>query len=225
MLTLSAKIRKEFGKKVKPLRQRDVLPAVLYGHKVHNLNLEVDLKDFEKIYHESGESSLLSLEVEGKNLPVLIHDVQFDPLTEKPIHIDFYQPSLKEEIEAKILLVFEGEAPAVKELGGTFVKNISELAVKAIATQLTREIRIDISNLKTFEDNILIKHLTVPKGVRILRNPEDILAWVSPPEKIEEELAKPIEEKVEEVKEVEKEKKEKEAEEKEGGEKTEGTKK
>lgn len=215
MLTLSAKIRKELGKKVKALRKESILPAVLYGHKVHNLNLEVDLKEFERIYQEAGESSLLSLEVEGKNLPVLIHDIQFDALTEKPIHIDFYQPSLKEEIEAKIPLVFEGEAPAVKESGGTFVKNISELVVKAIATQLPREIRVDISSLKTFEDNILIKHLKVQKGVKILRNPEDILAWVSPPEKIEEELAKPIEEKVEEVKEAGKEKKEKEAEEKE----------
>lgn len=214
MLTLSAKIRKELGKKVKTLRKGGVLPAVLYGPKIKNLNLEIDLKEFEKLCSEAGESSLFSLNVEGKNFPVLIHNIQFNPLTEKPIHIDFYQPSLKEEIEAKIPLVFEGTAPAVKDLGGTFVKNISELEVKAIPTELPREIKVDISKLRTFEDNILLKDLTVPKGVKALRNPKDILAWVSRPEKIEEELTKPIEEKVEEVKEVEKKEKEPEREEK-----------
>ncbi len=210
MLSLTAKIRKKIGKKVKVLRQRDVLPAVLYGHKTQNLNLEIDLKEFEKLYLETGESSLISLNVEGKSFPVLIHEVQHNPISEKPIHIDFYQPSLKEEIVAKIPLIFEGEAPAVKEFGGTFVKKSSDLEVKAIPTELPKEIRFDISKLKTFADNILIKDLVVPKGVKILRNPEDVLAWVSPPQKIEEELAKPIEEKVEEVKQVEKEKREKE---------------
>lgn len=214
MLSLSAKIRKELGKKVKTLRKEDVLPAVLYGPKIKNFNLEVDLKEFERIYHEAGESSLISLSAEGKDFSVLIHSIQFDPLTGKAIHVDFYQPSLKEETEAKIPLVFEGEAPAVRGLGGTFIKNVSELEVKAIPTELPKEIKVDISKLKTFEDNILIKDLVVPKGVKILRNPEDILAWVSLPEKIEEELAKPIEEKVEEVKEVEEKKKEKESAEK-----------
>ena len=56
MLSISAKIRKELGKKVKSLRKMGVLPAVLYGHKIKNLNLELDLKEFEKIYKEAGES-------------------------------------------------------------------------------------------------------------------------------------------------------------------------
>ena len=63
MLSISAKIRKELGKKVKSLREKGVLPAVLYGHKIKNLNLEVDSKEFEKIYKEAGESSLIKLKI------------------------------------------------------------------------------------------------------------------------------------------------------------------
>ena len=212
MLTLSAKIRKELGKKVKSLRQQGILPAVLYGHKIKNLNLELDLKEFEKIYSKVGESSLISLNIEGEKQKflVLIHDIQFDHLTEKPIHIDFYQPELKEEVEVTVPLIFEGEAPAVKDLGGTLVKNISEVEVKALPQNLPHEIKVDIGNLKTFEDNILIKDLIVSKEVKILKEPEEIVAKVTRPEKVEEELEKPVEEKVEEVEKVEKKPKEEE---------------
>ncbi len=210
MLNLSAKIRKEVGRKVKNLRKKGIVPGVLYGPKTKNLLLELDSKQFEKIYKEAGESSLVSLEVEGKKTPVLIHEVARDPLTEKAIHVDFYQPSLEEEVEVTVPLVFEGSSLAVKDLEGTLVKNISEVEVKAKPQNLPHEIKVNVEKLKTFEDNILVKDLAVPEGVKILKEPEEIVALVTPPEKVEEELEKPIEEKVEEVEKVEEKKEEEE---------------
>jgi large subunit ribosomal protein L25 len=110
---------------------------------------------------------------------------------------------LDEEITATVPLVFEGQALAVKDLGGTLVRNIHELEVKALPQNLPHEIKVDISKLKTFEDNILVKDLIIPKEVKILKTPDETIAFVSEPEKIEEELEKPIEEKVEEVEKVE----------------------
>ncbi len=209
MLSISAKIRKELGKKVKTLRKKGVLPAVLYGPKIKPLPLEIDLKEFEKIYKETGESSLISLEVsKGEKFLVLIHAIEKNPLTEKLIHVDFYQPKLEEEVEVVAPIIFEGESKAVKELGGTLVKNISELKIKAKPQNLPKEIKVSIEKLNTFEDNVLVKDLEVPNGVKILKNPQDIIASISPPEKIEEELEKPIEEKVEEVERVEEKKEE-----------------
>ena len=211
MLSLSAKIRKNLGKKVKVLRKKGVLPAILYGPKIKTAQpLEIEEKHFEKVYKEAGESTLISLEIEGQKqkIPVLIHEVARDPLTEKPIHVDFYQPRLEEEIEAKVSLVFEGESLAVKDLGGTLVKNISEVEVRALPQNLPHEIKVNIENLKTFEDNILIKDLKIPEGVKVLKEPEEIVAQVLAPVKVEEELVKPIEEKVEEVEKVEEEKEE-----------------
>lgn len=210
MLSLSAKTRKDLGKKVKALRKKGIIPGVLYGPKIKATALELDEKEFEKVYQEAGESSLITLEVAGKKekYPVLIHEVARDSLTEKPIHVDFYQPRLEEEVEVTIPIIFEGEAEAVKDLGGTLVKNISELEVKALPQKLPHEIRVNVAQLKSFEDNILIKDLKLPEGVKLSRAPEEILAFVAPPEKIEEELEKPVEEKVEEVEKVEKEKEE-----------------
>lgn len=187
------------------------MPAVLYGPKLESLPLELDLKTFEKAYREAGESSLISLEVGdgGKKYLVLIHEVERDSLTGALTHISFYQPNLEKEIEAKIPIIFEGEAPAVKDLGGTLIKNFPELEVKALPQNLLKEIKIEVSQLKTFEDHILIKDIKLPDGVKILKDPDEIVAQVVPPEKVEEELMKPIEEKVEEVEKV-KEKKEEE---------------
>ena len=206
MLNLSAKIRSSKGRKVKNLRKKAILPAVLYGPGIDNLNLEVKEKEFEAARKKAGGSSLISLNVEDqkKKFLVLIHNIQTSPLKGSILHIDFYQPKLEEEVEATVPLVFEGECPAVKNLQGTLVKEISEVQVKAKPQHLPRQIEVDISLLETFEDSIKISDLKTPEGVKILKEAEEIVALVSPPENVEEELEKPVEEKVKEVEGVEK---------------------
>ena len=200
MLSLKAKIREKVGKGLKELRKNKVLPAVLYGPEIKNLSLEVDQKEFEKVYGEAGKSSLISLEVldpsgrtrVGKNPPkkwqVLIHETARDPLKGKFLHVDFYHPSSRKEVEAEIPLVFEGEAPTVKELGGTLVKEIQVVEVKGLARNLPREIKVDVRGLKRFEDRISIGDLKVPEGIKILRESDEMVANVAPPVEEEEEV-------------------------------------
>jgi len=213
MEKLSAKIRDK-KEDVKSLRSEGLVPAILYGPKVKTLSLKLNRKDLEIIYGKAGESSLISLEVDGKGYQVLIYDFQKDPLTDNFLHVDFFQPSLTEKVEASIPLVFKGESPAVKDLDGTLVKNIKELDIKAFPQELPHEIEVDISSIKSFEDHIKISDLKLPGKVEVQKDPEEIIASVVPPRKVEEELEKPIEEKVEEVEKVE-EKEEQEGEKKE----------
>jgi len=209
MISLKAKVRKETGKKTSALKDAGRIPAVVYGHKVKNISLDLDYKDFQKVLREAGESSLIELDVEGEKekKAVLIHEIQKDPVTDKYIHIDFFQTSLTEEVQVKVPLVIEGTSLAVKDLGGTLVKNIAEVEVKALAKNLPHEIKVSIDGLNTFTDHILIKDLILPKDVKVMAKPEEIVVSVSAPAKVEEELAKELEEKVEDVEKVEKEKK------------------
>jgi large subunit ribosomal protein L25 len=222
MISLKVKIRKEVGKKVKKLREKDILPAVLYGPEIkESINLSVDIKEFYEIYKQAGESSLISLEVSSETeakpqkFLVLIRFAKKDPLSEQVIHADFFQPSLKKEIQTHIPMVFEGESLAVKDLEGTLIKNIQELEIKALPQNLPHEIKVNIDCLKTFEDNILIKDLVVPENVTVLKEPEEMVASVVPPAKVEEELEKPVEEKVEDIEKAGEKEKEEKAEEKE----------
>ena len=228
MLSLSAKIRERKKQKLDQLREKGIIPAVLYGSKTDNTLLSIDLKEFSGVYEEAGENALIGLNIEnqasdkkGNGLMVLIHEVQKDPVTGAPIHVDFFQPSLTEEIETEVPLVFIGESEAINELGGTLVKHLFEIEVKSLPQDIPGEIEVDISKLETFDNEIYVKELSVPANVEILREPDEIVATVSAPEKVEEELEKPIEEKVEEVEKVEEEKEEKEAVEEEKTEKAE----
>lgn len=205
MLTLSVKTRKELGKKNKTLRGQGLIPAIIYGHKVETQPLTVGYKDFEKAYGEVG-GSLLNLKIqdskENGEVPVVIQDVSKDPVTHKFIHIDFYQVRLDEKITVSLPLVFEGEAPAVELEEGTLIKNIYELETKGFPHKLPKEIVVDISGLKTFNDQIQVKDLNLPEGVEIERDPEDVLVLVQPPRAKEEEVLEevPEGEAVEEVK-------------------------
>ena len=190
MISLKAKNRKEKGKNSR--KEEGLLPAVLYGPGIESISLLINKKDFDKIYKEVGET-LIDIDVDGSTYSVLIYDTQFDPMTSEVMHVDFYQPNLKEEVETEVPLELSGEAPALK-LGGTLITNMKELAIKALPKDLPSKIKIDVSSLKTFEDVITIKDIIIPKGVKVLGNLEDVVVQVVEPEKVEEELAKPIEE-------------------------------
>jgi large subunit ribosomal protein L25 len=209
MISLNAKIRSNKGRKNNKTREAGMIPAVVYGHKIKNVVLDVDYKEFQKVYSKAGVNSLIEIDVEGEKEKkiVLVHDFQRDPISDKFIHIDFFETSAKEEVEVKIPIIIEGTSLAVKDLGGTLIKNISELHVKALPQDLPHEVRISIDSLKTFADHILVKDLNLPKDVKVLARPEEIVVSVAQPAKVEEELAKEIEEKVEDVEKVEKEKK------------------
>ncbi len=196
-IQLTAYIREK--EKPNQIRKEGFIPAVLYGPKIENKNLKIDQKEFRKVFKEAGESSLVELKIEGEkeNYLVLIHDFQRDPISGDFVHIDFYQPDLEKEVEAWVPIVTVGEAPAVKQLGGTLVKNVTEVLVRALPLKLPHEIKVDISSLETFDDEILTKDLKVGEGVKIMKDPDDVIISVSPPEKVEEELAKPEEETVE----------------------------
>ncbi len=198
---LSAEPREKLGKQVEALREEGLLPAVVYGSKTKNLALVLNGREFEDVFKKTGESSLINLKIKGQkdSLTVLVHDFQKHPLSGKIIHVDFYSPDLKKEVKTLVPLKFEGESPAIKRLGGTLIKNFHELEVKSLPTNIPHEIIVNIALLETLGSEIFIKDLKVPEGTEILKDPEEMVVLVAAPTRVEEELEKPIEEKIEEV--------------------------
>jgi large subunit ribosomal protein L25 len=201
MVSIIAKKREQHPDE---LRKSGVIPGVLYGPKIESSSLQVDGKTFDKIYEEAGESTLLDLDYDGNKIPVLIHDVQLDPLSNKSIHVDFYQPDLTKEVEVEVPLTFQGEAPAVIELGGTLIHNIQVVDVKALPQNLPHEIIVDVSVLKTFEDRIIVDDLVRDANFEIMQEGEDLVSQVVPVEDVEAQLEQPVEEDVEGIEKVEK---------------------
>lgn len=190
-LQISATIRDKFGKQNNALRKSGTIPAVLYGHGAENTSLSINLKEFSKIYKQAGESTIINLNIEkdGKveQRPVLIHDVDFEPVTDVLRHADFYVVKMDEVITATIPLVFVGESSAVKAMNGILLKNLHEIEIEALPKDLPHEIKVDISFIDSFDKYIHVKDLNLPTGVKVKGDPEEVIALVKPP-RTEEEL-------------------------------------
>lgn len=201
---LNAQKRELTGSSVDKLRDQGLVPAVIYGKGKENINLTVNKIEFNKIFNKAGENSLIDLMIEGDAKPhnVLAHDVQLHPVSDEPIHIDFYEVRMDEEVETEVPLVFTGESPAVKDLEGTLITNKTEVTVKCLPANIPHEINVDISKLVTFEDAIKAKDLNIPANVELLMDMEETIAFTNPP-RSEEELKELEAEVVENVEAVE----------------------
>jgi len=191
-IKLAVEKRKITGRKVKTLRRQGIVPANIYGKKNKSLAVQLEAKLFLPVFKEVGETGLIELKVanEKETRPVLIHNVQFHPVDETPLHVDFYQVDLKEKVVTKVPVELIGEAPAVKEKIGILIQPLSEVEVEALPTDLPEKIEVDISSLKTLNDAVMVENVKVSEGVKILTDGKEILVKVEPPAK-EEEVAPP----------------------------------
>lgn len=176
---LKAQKRDVFGKNLKKVRESGMVPVVVYGAKQAATPLLVEVKEFAKVLNQAGESSIVSLEMDGASQDVLIHEVQNHPIKGQPIHADFYVVEQDKKIEVDVPLVFEGVSPAVKELGGNLVKVLHELSIEALPKDLPHDIKVDISALSDLDSQILVKDIKVPSGVTILDEAEEVVASIS----------------------------------------------
>ncbi len=183
-LTLTIEPREARGKKLDALRAEGKMPAVLYGPKEKEpVAIAVERQAFEKMLHEAGESSVITLEGLDKPKDVLIHDVSFDARRGGVIHADFYAIEADKEVTVEVPLEFVGEAPAIK-LGGVLTKVLQVVEVTAKPADLPKEIEVDISSLDTLEKQIHVSDLTIPKSITIENEPDAVVALV---QEVEEE--------------------------------------
>ncbi|MBX4189548.1 50S ribosomal protein L25 [Candidatus Parcubacteria bacterium] len=191
MLTLKAQIR---DTKVAPeaIRKAGSIPAVFYGKKQASTPIAISLTEFKKIWEKAGESTVVTIETPEDSVESLIHDVDFDPITGAPRHADFYVFEKGHKVQVEVPIEFEGVSPAVKDLGGSFVKVLYALKIEAMPKDLPHNIIVDISSLIDFQSQILAKDLSIPAGVTLMENPEEVVALVSAPREEKEEEVAPV---------------------------------
>jgi len=186
--------RKELGNKVNRLRKRDIVPGVVYGYKIESLPIAFGVKDFERVYKEAGETTLVTLKIaedeKGAGTgeeTVLIHDISLDPLSGNFRHVDFKKVQLDQKIRVSLPIVFEGESPAVEVEGGTLVKNMYDVEVEGFPHKLPKEVVLDISKLKTFDDNFTVGDIMISEEeVEVVGEKDSVIALVQPPRTQEE---------------------------------------
>ncbi len=179
-IKLNAQLRTEENGKAKVIRDKGMVPAVVYGSGMENSNIKIKKIDFERVFAEAGESNLINLVIDDKPpIKVIVKDFQKSPVKDQVIHIDFYLVDMSKKIETTIPLNFIGESKAVKELGGILMKNIDEINARCLPGDLVNNIDVDLSVLNTLDDVIRIKDLKISKDIEILNEVEDMVASVT----------------------------------------------
>ena len=177
MFVIKAK-KRDASAKLGALRKSGEIPAVFYGSKQDTTSISIPNVEFKKVWREAGESSAVKISMTGGDINVLIHEVQVDPVTDEPIHVDFLAIDMKKKIKVKVPLVFEGISNAVKNGIGNLVKVLHEIEIEALPADLPHNLSVDISKLETLQNNITVSDIKLPAGVVVITNPNDVVASV-----------------------------------------------
>jgi len=176
--SLTVAARTVTGKKVKNLRKEGLLPGNIYGYKTDSVAIQVPMVDFLEVYKEVGGTGLIDLDLDGKKLPVLVHEVQDHFIGKHPVHVDFLKVNLKEKIVSMIPVVFTGESAAVTENLGVLLQTLNEVEIEALPTDLPEHFEVDVTPLAEIGAHVLVSDLKAPEGVEILTEGTQTIAKI-----------------------------------------------
>lgn len=181
-IVIEASYRERTGKGAsRQLRQKGFVPAVVYGADEEPEHVYVSKSAISRLLHM--ETTIFDLKISGRKNPykVIIRTFDRDPITDEIIHVDFQRVRMDEEISAvvPIILLNEDICKGVKE-GGIIQHGLREIEVECLPKYLPSHIDVDIKDLE-IGDTIKVADLTVPEGVKIAEDPEEIIVTIVPP--------------------------------------------
>ena len=184
---LAAERRVVTGKKVAYLRAAGKLPAVVFGRGLESDPVAIDAHEFETLRRSAGNNTRIDLSIDGsKPTPVLVHGVQTHRVNRRPLHVDLFVVRMTEELTVDVPLVAEGVSEAVANAGGTLMRSLESVRVRALPDHLPQSIHYSIEPLATFDDAIHVRDLAIPSDATLLTDGDEVVAKVLPP-RVEEE--------------------------------------
>lgn len=190
-INLKAEKRNDLRTSVtKSIRERGFIPSVIYGQGKEPSTVAVEGVELLKTIRDEGRNAILTLDVEGESVDVMLHEYQTDPVKGEVTHIDFYIVDLTEEMDVDVTVNLVGEAIGSKD-GGIVQQPSYELQVRAMPRDIPEEIEVDISELE-IGDSISVSDLPVSDKYEFLDDPDATIVSVLPPEEEEEESTEEV---------------------------------
>ena len=187
-VVLKAEKRDVIGKQLKAMRRAGKLPAVIYGRHTDPIIVSLDSHSASLVLGRLTSSSLVTIDLDGKEYPALVREKQRDYIKNRILHVDFLAVSLTETLRASVAVNLVGVSAAVKDYNAVLVTNLQSLEVECLPTDLPERIDIDISVLARPGDGIRVRDVKVSDKVRLLDDPDTMVA-VATFAKVEEEAA------------------------------------
>ncbi|MDQ3547971.1 MAG: 50S ribosomal protein L25 [Chloroflexota bacterium] len=177
--TIQASVRTIHGKETKRLRKVGQLPGVVYGPIVSDpISVTVDTKELDRMYHAYGSNLLIDLSVDGGTYPVYMRTVTIDRLVRQPQHVEFYAPNMRIEMTASVPVMTVGEP---ENEGGLLTIARETVEIRGLPDALPSSFEVDVSVLAEIDQAIYVRDLTVPEGVEIITDGDEMLVKLSAP--------------------------------------------
>ncbi|HOF85852.1 MAG TPA: 50S ribosomal protein L25 [Treponemataceae bacterium] len=173
---IEARTRTMTGKgAAKRLRREGRLPAVMYDNTGKAVLLDLNAKDFAKLYGTITESTLIDVKIDGsKDVIAFVKDAQYNIITDTVTHVDFYEVEAGKKIRTKIPVRLTGSPEGVRT-GGILEAGTEELDVECLPKNLPPRVVVDVSDLQ-LNHSIHVKDVVVPEGVKVLTDPHLTIA-------------------------------------------------
>jgi large subunit ribosomal protein L25 len=157
--------------------------GVVYGGEIkENILITLDYNKFAKIFSEVKTSQVFLLDIDGKEVEVMVKDFQLDPVNDRFVHVDFYAITKGHEMEVVVPFNFINESEAVK-LGNILNKVHMDIKILSTPKNIPTEIKIDLSSLETVEDTIRLSDVKLGEGVRFASEDiDEVIVSVSKPD-------------------------------------------
>ena len=176
-LILMAEPRSVHGKKVKVLRREGLTPGVVYGPVVDGtVSVSVNSRDFNKFFMAHGHSTIFTIKWDGGSQPVLIREVQRDPVRQDILHIDFFAPNMNVTLrqQVSVQLVHPAEVN-----GGMLQQVLNEIEVEALPANLPSEIQLDVSGLTEIGNTIHVSEIPAIENVTFITDETAVIATIA----------------------------------------------
>jgi large subunit ribosomal protein L25 len=174
-VVIKATPRTVTGKQVHALRRAGQLPGVIYGHNIKPMIISMNARDASRILYKLTSSSLVTIDLDGKEYPSLVREKQRNYVKGNVIHVDFQVVSLTEKIRANVGIELSGLSPAVKDFNAVLVTGLVELEVEAFPQDLPERIVVDISTLANVGDGIHVRDIVLSDKVQVNNAPEEMI--------------------------------------------------
>lgn len=182
-ITLVARNRDEFKNlTLNQMRKDGMIPGIYYGHGVESLNIAASLNDLRPVIYTT-ESNIVNLKVQDNSFQCILKDVQFHPLTEKPLHFDLIALKEGEEITIEVNVHLTGNAAGVKE-GGVLQHILHKLEVQCLPKFIPSHIDVDVSGLG-INDSVKVSDIKI-ESVKLLNDETAVIVAVVPPAVVKE---------------------------------------
>ena len=182
-IMLTAQKRDTMGTRVaRRFRDQGQIPCVMMNKKEKPLHLLIDAREFGKALKKGAR--LVDLKHPGGSDRVFIKEVQYDHLGENVYHVDFAKVAMDELIQLEVELILKGKPAGVVEEGGVLDQYVKMLKIECLPSAIPDKIEMDVTKLKK-DEHLSIKDIKAPAGVKLLQDPELVVAAVTE-HKIEE---------------------------------------